>query len=129
MTNTLKNLTAQIVTAYVTSHNVAPDTLPGMVQSVHDALAGAGQPVEQAPEKPVPAVHPRKSVFPEYIICLEDGKRLKQLKRHLDTVYGMTPQEYRKKWGLPADYPMVAPSYSARRSQIAKNIGLGKNRG
>lgn len=126
MTDQIKALTTQIVTAYVTSHSVSVDALPGLVRDVHDALASAGHPVEPEPEKPVPAVHPRKSVFPDYIICLEDGKKLKMLRRHLKTTYGMTPQEYRQKWGLPPEYPMVAPEYAERRSVLAKKIGLGR---
>ena len=128
MTDTIRTLTAQIVTAYVSSHDVAAETLPDLVCSVHDALAGAGVTVEAEPEKPVPAVPPRKSVFPDYIICLEDGKKLKLLRRHLKTAYNMTPQEYRERWGLPPEYPMVAPNYSQRRSKLAKQIGLGKER-
>ena len=128
MTDTIRTLTAQIVTAYVTSHSVSVDALPSLVQSVHDALARAGHPVEPEPEKPIPAVNPRKSVFPDYIICLEDGKKLKTLKRHLKSTYGMTPQEYREKWGLPPEYPMVAPEYAARRSEIAKKLGLGRRK-
>lgn len=126
--STIKTLTAQIVTAYLTNHNVAAEAVPDLVRSVHGALAGAGTPVEAEPEKPVPAVPPRKSVFPDYIICLEDGKKMKLLRRYLKTAYGMTPEEYREKWGLPPEYPMVAPSYAAHRSEIAKEKGLGKRR-
>lgn len=124
MTDQIKTLTAQIVTAYVSSHDVAAETLPDLVRSVHGAIADAGVAVEA--EKPVPAVPPRKSVFPDYIICLEDGKKLKLLRRHLKTAYNMTPQEYRERWGLPDSYPMVAPNYSQHRSNLAKQIGLGK---
>ena len=128
MNDTIRTLTAQIVTAYVSSHDVAAETLPDLVRSVHGALAGAGVAVEAEPEKPVPAVPPRKSVFPDYIICLEDGKKLKLLRRHLKTAYNMTPQEYRERWGLPDSYPMVPPNYSQHRSKLAKQIGLGKER-
>lgn len=124
----LKSLTAQIVTAYVSSHDVPSDALPDLVKSVHAALAGAGSAAEAAAEKPVPAVPPRKSVFPDYIICLEDGKKLKLLRRHLKTAYNMTPQEYRERWGLPAEYPMVAPNYADHRSSLARRIGLGRRR-
>ena len=126
MTDTIRTLTAQIVTAYVSSHDVAAETLPDLVRSVHGAIADAGAPAE--PEKQVPAVPPRKSVFPDYIICLEDGKKLKLLRRHLKTAYNMTPQEYRERWGLPPEYPMVAPNYANHRSKLAKQIGLGKER-
>ncbi len=124
----LRQLTAQIITAYVSSHDVAPEALPDLVRSVHGALASAGLPTEVEPEKPIPAVPPRKSVFPDYIICLEDGKKLKLLRRHLKTAYNMTPQEYRERWGLPAEYPMVAPNYANHRSSLARRIGLGRRR-
>ncbi|MCX5615263.1 MucR family transcriptional regulator [Bombella saccharophila] len=124
----LRQLTAQIITAYVSSHDVASEALPDLVRSVHGALASAGLPTEVEPEKPVPAVPPRKSVFPDYIICLEDGKKLKLLRRHLKTAYNMTPQEYRERWGLPAEYPMVAPNYANHRSSLARRIGLGRRR-
>ncbi|MBA5727663.1 MucR family transcriptional regulator [Bombella mellum] len=127
-TQDLRQLTAQIITAYVSSHDVAAESLPDLVRSVHGALAGAGAPVEAEPEKPVPAVPPRKSVFPDYIICLEDGKKLKLLRRHLKTAYNMTPQEYRERWGLPPEYPMVAPNYANHRSSLARRIGLGRRR-
>ncbi|MCX5616586.1 MucR family transcriptional regulator [Bombella sp. TMW 2.2559] len=127
-THDLRQLTAQIITAYVSSHDVASEALPDLVRSVHAALAGAGTPVEAELEKPVPAVPPRKSVFPDYIICLEDGKKLKLLRRHLKTAYNMTPQEYRERWGLPPEYPMVAPNYANHRSSLARRIGLGRRR-
>lgn len=128
MADQIKTLTAQIVTAYVSSHDVATEALPDLVRSVHGAIADAGVAVEAEPEKPVPAVPPRKSVFPDYIICLEDGKKLKLLRRHLKTAYNMTPQEYRERWGLPDSYPMVAPNYSQHRSKLSKQFGLGKKR-
>ena len=122
-------LTADIVSAYVGNNAVPPASLPDLIQSVNSSLAKIGQALE--PEKPVqsPAVNPKRSVFPDYIICLEDGKKFKSLKRHLRTHYDMSPEEYREKWGLPADYPMVAPNYSATRSRLAKDNGLGRKAG
>ncbi|QHI94987.1 MucR family transcriptional regulator [Aristophania vespae] len=125
----LRNLTAQIVTAYVGSHDVAAEVVPDLVRSVYAALAGVNDQSAAPQEKPVPAVPPRKSVFPDYIICLEDGKKLKLLRRHLKTAYNMTPQEYRERWGLPPEYPMVAPNYANHRSSLARRIGLGRRRG
>jgi predicted transcriptional regulator len=121
----LLELTAQIVAAHLAHNPVAPDALPGLIRSVHASLAGVGKPTEVA-ERPQPAVPPRKSVFPDYIVCLEDGKKLKMLKRHLQTHYQLTPAQYREKWGLPHDYPMVAPTYAEKRSTLAKTIGLGR---
>ena len=123
----LLRLTAQIVAAQVAHNPVAPDALPELIRSVHASLAGAGKPAEVA-ERPQPAVPPKKSVFPDFIICLEDGKKLKMLKRHLQTSYGLTPEQYREKWGLPHDYPMVAPNYAEKRSTLAKSIGLGRKK-
>ncbi|QCO07393.1 MucR family transcriptional regulator [Azospirillum argentinense] len=123
----LQALTAQVVAAYVGNHNVAPDKIPDLVSITFGALATVGheapkpEPVELRPAVPV-----KKSVMPDYIVCLEDGKKLKMLKRYLRTAFGMTPEEYRAKWGLPADYPMTAPNYAAKRSEFAKQIGLGK---
>ena len=121
----LLGLTAQIVSAHVANNSVQPDALPALIQSVFKTLAGAGK---DAPEqaKLEPAVPIKKSVFPDHIICLEDGKKLKMLKRHLATSYNMTPQQYRERWGLPHDYPMVAPDYAKHRSALAKEIGLGR---
>ena len=121
----LITLTADIVAAHVSNNSVAVSDLPILIGSVHNALAGltGGTAVETAPE---PAVPVRGSVKRDYIICLEDGKKLKMLKRHLMTHYGMTPDEYRAKWGLPADYPMVAPAYAEQRRDLAKAIGLGR---
>jgi predicted transcriptional regulator len=126
----LATLTADIVSAHVSNNTVAPTELPGLISSVFSALTGlGGAPVVPA-EKPVPAVPIRSSIKPDYIICLEDGKKLKMLKRHLMTHYGMTPDEYRTKWGLAADYPMVSPNYAETRRTLAKAIGLGtKGRG
>lgn len=122
--NELMELTTEIVAAHVSNNTVAVDGLPSLIREVYGTLAGLG--TAAAPvEKPKPAVNPKKSVFPDYIVCLEDGKQLKMLKRHLKTAYDMTPEEYRERWGLPADYPMVAPNYAKRRSQLAKKIGLG----
>ncbi len=117
-------LTAQIVSAHVSNNPVAPDSLPALIQDVYRILSGVGREPVQA-EKPQPAVPVKKSVFPDHIICLEDGKKLKMLKRHLKTAYDMTPEQYRERWGLPADYPMVAPNYAKHRSSLAKQIGLG----
>jgi predicted transcriptional regulator len=117
-------LTAQIVSAHVSNNSVAPDALPGLIQEVYRTLSGVGrEPV--AADKPQPAVPVKKSVFAEHIICLEDGKKLKMLKRHLKTAYNMSPEQYRERWGLPQDYPMVAPNYAKHRSSLAKKIGLG----
>src|SRR4051794_40260053 len=120
-------LTAQIVSAHIGKNQVAAEALPSLIQTVYRSLAAAGT-VEPPPAVQEPAVPVKKSVFPEFIICLEDGKKLKMLKRHLKTSYNMTPAEYRAKWGLPADYPMVAPSYASTRSALAKSIGLGRKR-
>ena len=120
-------LTAQIVAAHV-SHNAVPtDGLPVLIQEVYKTLAGVGKEAI-LPDRPQPAVSPRKSVFDEYIVCLEDGKKLKMLKRHLKTAYNMTPEQYRERWGLTPDYPMVAPNYAKRRSSLAKQSGLGTKR-
>lgn len=118
------SLTAEIVAAHVGNNSVPVAELPQLISDVHRALSNVGtQPAQ--PERPQPAVPVKKSVTPDYIICLEDGKKLKMLKRHLKTAYNMTPEEYRERWGLPADYPMVAPNYAQHRSQLAKKIGLG----
>jgi len=119
------DLTAQIVSAHVSHNAVTPDTLPALIQSVYKTLTEAGNAAAE-PEKPQPAVPVRRSVFPDYIVCLEDGKKLKMLKRHLQTAYNMTPAQYRERWGLPPDYPMVAPNYADVRSSLAKKIGLGR---
>ncbi len=117
-------LTAQIVSAHVSNNTVNPDSLPSLIQEVYKTLAGIGkEPV--SPERPQPAVPVKKSVLPDYIVCLEDGKKLKMLKRHLKTSYNMTPEQYRERWGLGPEYPMVAPNYARHRSSLAKKIGLG----
>lgn len=123
--DTLRELTTRIVTAYVSSNTVPADTLPGLITTVFQALGGPGQATAGTPDL-VPAVPVKKSVFPDYIVCLEDGKKMKMLKRHLQSAYGMTPKQYREKWGLPESYPMVAPAYAARRSVLAQEIGLGR---
>jgi predicted transcriptional regulator len=128
MTETLITLTADIVSAHVSNNSVAVNDLPTLIQNVHNALTGLGTPAPQPEAKPEPAVSIRSSVKPDYIVCLEDGKKLKMLKRHLMTHYQMTPDEYRQKWGLPADYPMVAPNYAEQRRSLAKKIGLGTKR-
>ncbi len=121
----LLGLTAQIVSAHVANNSVQPDSLPALIQSVFKTLAGAGKETAE-PVKLEPAVPIKKSVFADHIVCLEDGKKLKMLKRHLATSYQMTPQQYRERWGLPHDYPMVAPDYAKHRSALAKEIGLGR---
>ncbi len=122
-------LTAEIVASHVSNNNVPVADLPALIQRVYDTIARLGKPdAGGAPERPMPAVSVRKSVTPEYIICLEDGKKLKMLKRHLKTAYNMTPEQYRERWGLPPDYPMVAPNYAEQRRDLAKKIGLGTNR-
>jgi predicted transcriptional regulator len=128
-TNELVGLTAEIVSAYVSNNTVVPSDLPGLISEVHHALSRAA--ANAAPperEELKPAVSLKKSVTPEYIVCLEDGKKFKSLKRHLRTHYNLSPEEYREKWGLPHDYPMVAPNYAAARSALAKKMGLGTRR-
>jgi predicted transcriptional regulator len=121
----LLDLVASIVSAHVAHNAVTPEALPDVIRSVYATLNSLGSEVP-AVEKPEPAVPVKRSVFPDYIICLEDGKKLKMLKRHLSASYGMTPEEYRTRWSLPHDYPMVAPNHAARRSALAKEIGLGR---
>jgi predicted transcriptional regulator len=121
-------LTAHIVSAYVANNSVPAADLPDLIATVHQAVSGLSQPKALAVEPQAPAVNPRRSVHPDYIISLEDGKRFKSLKRHLMTHYGMSPEEYRSKWNLPTDYPMVAPNYAAARSELAKKMGLGRKR-
>ncbi|QDH12989.1 MucR family transcriptional regulator [Formicincola oecophyllae] len=127
----LLSLTTDIIVARLSSTYVAPDNLAQLIRDVYAALAVPGSPTQsQAPTtQPVPAVPVRKSVYPDYIVCLEDGKKLKMLKRHLKSTYGMTPEQYREKWGLPVDYPLVAPNYAKRRSALAREIGLGRTIG
>ena len=123
-TGDLLALTTEIVAAHVANNSVAVADLPNLIHEVYRTLSSVGS-VVPVPERPQPAVPVKKSVTPDYIICLEDGKKLKMLKRHLKTAYDMTPEDYRERWGLPADYPMVAPNYAQHRSTLAKKIGLG----
>ena len=126
---TLISLTADIVSAHVSNNSVAVNDLPALIQNVHNALSGLGGTApEPEAKKQEPAVSVRSSVKPDFIVCLEDGKKLKMLKRHLMTHYQMTPDQYRQKWGLSADYPMVAPNYAEQRRTLAKQIGLGTKR-
>lgn len=123
-------MTGDVVTAYASNHKLSMEELTALIKSVHEALAAAsaGAPAA-APTAPLsPAVPIRRSITPDFMICLEDGRKFKSLKRHLRTAYGMTPDDYRAKWGLPKDYPMVAPNYAAARSAMAKSIGLGSGR-
>ncbi|MDQ0315109.1 MucR family transcriptional regulator [Amorphus orientalis] len=123
------DLTADIVSAYVSNNTVAAQDLPGLIHEVYGALRKTSdEALEPEPEPLKPAVPIKKSVTPDYIICLEDGKKFKSLKRHLRTHYNLSPEEYREKWGLPVDYPMVAPNYAAARSELAKRMGLGQQR-
>ena len=120
-------LTSQIVAAFVRRNAVPAAEVPALIERTHKALTGLTAPApDQAAPPPTPAVPVKRSVFPDYIVCLEDGKKLKMLKRHLMTAYGMTPEQYREKWRLPAEYPMVAPNYAEHRSTLAKTIGLGR---
>ena len=121
--NLLIELTAEVVAAYVSNNSVQAANLPELIASVHGAVSGLGAPPVEPTQEP--KVNPKRSVFPDYIVCLEDGKRFKSLKRHLATDFGLTPDEYRAKWNLPRDYPMVAPNYAAARSALAKRMGLG----
>jgi predicted transcriptional regulator len=126
--DTLLTLTADIVAAHVSNNSVAVNDLPNLIQNVHGALSAIAGTTSAAEPKPEPKVSIRASIKPDYIVCLEDGKRLKMLKRHLMTHYNMTPDQYRQKWGLSADYPMVAPNYAEQRRKLAKSIGLGTKR-
>jgi len=124
----LLTLTSQIVSAYVSKNSVQASELPALIGSVSQSLKALGQP-QQETEAPVdlkPAVSIKKSVTPDYIICLEDGKKLKMLKRHLKSSYNLSVDDYKKKWGLPSDYPVVAPNYANQRSELAKKLGLGR---
>src|SRR5579872_2635543 len=122
-------LTAEIVSAYVSNNTVSAGDIPGLINQVHAALARVSGGAVDVPAEPLkPAVSVKKSVAPDYIVCLEDGKKFKSLKRHLRTQYNMTPEQYRDKWSLGVDYPMVAPNYAAARSQLAKQMGLGQQR-
>jgi len=123
----LLEMTADIVSAYVSNNTVSADTVPTLIAQIHAALSGVSEaPVEAEPEPQEPAVPVRKSITPDFLICLEDGRKFKSLKRHLRTKYELSPEEYRAKWGLPKDYPMVAPNYAKARSELAKQMGLGQ---
>jgi predicted transcriptional regulator len=126
--DTLLTLTADIVAAHVSNNSVADNDLPKLIRNVHSALNAISQQAAAPEARPEPRVPIRSSVKPDYIVCLEDGKRLKMLKRHLMTHYNLTPDQYRQKWGLSADYPMVAPNYAEQRRTLAKAIGLGTKR-
>ena len=128
LTETLITLTADIVSAHVSNNDVTVTDLPLLIKNVHGALANLGDALVEPEVKQEPAVPIRSSVKPDYVVCLEDGKKLKMLKRHLMTHYQMTPDQYRAKWSLPADYPMVAPNYAEQRRDLAKKIGLGTKR-
>ena len=126
---TFIELTASIVSAYVSNNSVPTAELPALIGQVHSALTRVSSGHGEVPlEPPKPAVSVKKSITPDYIVCLEDGKKFKSLKRHLRTHYDLSPEEYRDKWALPADYPMVAPNYAAARSALAKKMGLGRKR-
>ena len=122
--NELLELTTEIVSAHVGNNAIALGDMPQLIQDVYKTLAIVGT-TPAVPERPKPAVPIKKSVFPDFVVCLEDGKKLKMLKRHLKTAYNMTPDQYRERWGLPPEYPMVAPNYAKHRSALAKKIGLG----
>ena len=128
LSETLIALTADIVSAHVSNNSVAVSDLPVLIQNVHNALSSLGDDLVEPEVKQEPAVSIRASIKPDFIVCLEDGKKLKMLKRHLMTHYQMTPEQYRAKWNLPADYPMVAPNYAEQRRSLAKKIGLGTKR-
>ena len=126
----LLRMTAEVVSAYLSNNMLPAGQISEVIQAVHGSLnALSTGKLDAAAEPPKPAVPIKKSISPDYIICLEDGKKLKMLKRHLRSTYNMTPDEYRVKWGLPSDYPMVAPNYAKQRSEFAKKIGLGRNSG
>ena len=121
----LLTLTSNIVSAHLAHNTVSTEDIPALIRKVYSTLANVNQDNVTSSERPQPAVPIKKSIHADYIICLEDGKKLKMLKRHLKTAYNMTPEQYRERWGLPADYPMVAPNYANQRSKLAKDIGLG----
>ncbi|WP_423140671.1 MucR family transcriptional regulator [Parablastomonas sp. CN1-191] len=125
----LITLTSDIVAAHVSNNNVAVEDVPTLITTVYGALAGLGNAAPEPEKMPEPAVSIRSSVKPDHIVCLEDGKKLNMLKRHLSTYHGMTPDEYRARWNLPADYPMVAPNYAEKRRDLAVKIGLGRKPG
>jgi len=122
----LLSFTAEIVSSYVANNTMPADEIPKVIEQVFKTLANVNADSKFGMDRPQPAVPIKKSITPDYLVCLEDGKKLKMLKRHLNTAYKMSPEEYRERWGLPADYPMVAPNYADQRSKLAKDIGLGK---
>jgi predicted transcriptional regulator len=124
----LITLTSDIVTAHVANNDVSVADVPTLISNIYNALAGLGHEVVET-ARPEPAVSVRASIKPDHLVCLEDGRKLKMLKRHLMTAYGMTPDDYRERWNLPADYPMVAPEYAEKRRELAKKIGLGRKPG
>src|SRR4051794_21419296 len=124
----MASLTTEIVAAFVGNNAIAPPDLPNLITSVFAALDSLARPETPAPERPEPAVPIKKSIQQDYLVCLEDGKRVKTLKRYLGTRYGMTPDDYRRRWGLSRDYPMVSPAYNEMRSAMAKRIGLGRKK-
>ena len=121
----LLSFTAEIVSAYVSNNTLQSSEISSLIEQVYKTMSGLNSETTVAADRPQPAVPIKRSVTPDYLICLEDGKKLKMLKRHLKTAYNMSPEEYRERWGLPSDYPMVAPNYARRRSKLAKDIGLG----
>jgi predicted transcriptional regulator len=125
---TLIDLTGTLVAAYVRKNAVPAASLPNLIATVHDALSSLAEPPPSTQPVPTPAVPVKKSIFPDYLVCLEDGKRFRTLRRHLQSVYGLTPEAYREKWGLKPDYPMVAPGYATERAALARSIGLGRRR-
>jgi predicted transcriptional regulator len=129
MNETLITLTSDIVAAHVSNNSVSVEDVTSLITNVYGALSGLGQTVPEVAVRPEPAVSIRASVKPDYIVCLEDGKKLKMLKRHLMTHYNLTPEQYRQRWNLPTDYPMVAPNYAEKRRELAKKIGLGRKPG
>jgi len=124
-TNDLLELTTEIVSSHLGNNSVAVQDIPELIRQVYGTLTTIDQAPSAQPDRPPAAVSVKRSITPDYIICLEDGRKLKMLKRHLKTAYNMTPEDYRERWGLPADYPMVAPNYARQRSELAKKIGLG----
>jgi len=124
----LIEMTAEIVAAFASSNHVAADELPNLISQVHSALGGAMMPVEVIPEKEEPAVSVRRSIQNDHLVCLEDGRKFKSLKRHLKSEHGLSAEQYREKWNLPASYPMVAPAYAEERARLAREMGLGQRR-
>ena len=121
-------LTSEIVASYLSGNTMPATDIPALIERVYKSLSNVNAPASALADRPQPAVSIKKSITPDFIICLEDGKKLKMLKRHLKSAYNLTPEAYRERWGLPSDYPMVAPNYAEKRSKLAKNIGLGKRR-